>query len=370
MKSEDFPFEGAVLEALEGDIRRCEISHSYLFWGPNGIGKAELAERFAAAVNCTGSRSGPLGYCGACSSCSKMRDEVLVDYNVRRPTRAVRRERGADVKSSRASIKIEDVRDMIEDIYIKPNEAKRKFWVLEDVHTMEERMLNSLLKVLEEPPGDSVVVLTAESPDDLLPTVTSRCRQVKLQRPQCEDVAAWLSDKCGVDGKRAAGLARAAGCLPGRARAMAADPGFDMLRKALFDGLVKATMEKGPFAAQRAADGIQGIAALALDEGLPGSGGPADPDSESGQLASPGGIMDFIATFLRDLAFAGLGYPVEALANADRIPDIIEAAGRAPGAVWLKRAERAGKLAIAVRASANFRLALDEAAFMAAGCHN
>lgn len=367
MRSEGFLFEGKALELLEGDIARGEVSHSYLLWGPRGIGKAELAERFAAAVNCTGARKGPLGYCGQCPSCMKMIDEVFVDFNVKRPTRSVRKERGAEVRSSKASIKIDDVREMIADIYTKPNEAKRKFWVIEDVHTMEERMLNSLLKVLEEPPGDSVIVLTAPSPDDLIPTVISRCRQVKLLRPSTEAVRDWLTERLNIDSKEAAYLARASESLPGRAFAMATDSCYEPLRKALLDELLEAAKTKGPFAAQAAADDIQGIGALALDEGLPGSSGPADPDGEAGRLASGGGIIEFIAAFLKDLAYISLGYPEDAVINCDRAAELAEAADGTDGAAWLSRADRVSQLAASVWANANFRLALDEATFLVAG---
>lgn len=367
MKSEGFLFEGKAPDLLEGDIARGEVSHSYLLWGPRGIGKAELAERFAAAVNCTGARQGPLGYCGACPSCVKMMDEVFVDFNVKRPTRSVRKERGAEVRSSKASIKIDDVREMIADIYIKPNEAKRKFWVIEDVHTMEERMLNSLLKVLEEPPGDSIIVLTAPSPDDLLPTVISRCRQVKILRPSPEAVRDWLIDRLRIGSTEASYFARASECLPGRALAMGMDSCYEPLRKALLDELLEAAKAKGPFAAQMAADNIQGIGALALDEGLPGSSGPADPDGEAGRLASGGGIIEFVAAFLKDLAYMALGYPEDAVINCDRAAELAEAAKGSDGKTWLLRADRADKLAAAVWANANFRLALDEATFLVAG---
>ena len=367
MKSEGFLFEGKAPDLLEGDIARGEVSHSYLLWGPRGIGKAELAERFAAAVNCTGARQNPLGYCGACPSCVKMIDEVFVDFNVKRPTRSVRKERGAEVRSSKASIKIDDIREMIADIYIKPNEAKRKFWVIEDVHTMEERMLNSLLKVLEEPPGDSVIVLTAPSPDDLLPTVISRCRQVKMLRPSPEEVRDWLIDRLRIGSTEASYLARASESLPGRALAMGTDSCYEPLRKALLDELLEAAKAKGPFAAQMAADNIQGIGALALDEGLPGSSGPADPDGEAGRLASGGGIIEFVAAFLKDLAYMALGYPEDAVVNCDRAAELAEAAKGSNGRTWLLRADRADKLAAAVWANANFRLALDEATFLVAG---
>ncbi len=367
MRSEGFLFEGKALDLLEGDIARGEVSHSYLLWGPRGIGKAELAERFAAAVNCTGERLGPLGYCGECPSCVKMIDEVFVDFNVKRPTRSVRKERGTEVRSSKASIKIDDIREMIADIYTKPNEAKRKFWVIEDVHTMEERMLNSLLKVLEEPPGDSVIVLTAPSPDDLLPTVISRCRQVKLLRPSPEAVGDWLAGRLRIGFKEAAYIARASEALPGRALAMATDSCYEPLRKALLEELLETARAKGPFAAQSAADNIQGIGALALDEGLAGSSGPADPDGEAGRLASGGGIIEFVAAFLKDLAYIALGYPEDAVVNCDRAAELAEAAEGSDGATWLSRANRASELAAAVWANANFRLALDEATFLVAG---
>lgn len=366
MKSEGYLFEGKAPGLLEGDIARGEISHSYLIWGPRGIGKSELAERFATAVNCTGERKGPLGYCGTCPNCSKMIDNVLVDYNVKRPTRAVRRERGTEIRSSKASIKIEDVREMIEDIYLKPNEAKRKFWVLEDVHTMEERMLNSLLKVLEEPPGDSVVVLTADSPDDLLPTVVSRCRQVKMLRPDQDELTGWLSSERGIDGEKAAMIGRAADFLPGRALAIADDPCYWPLREGMLGILVDTALEGGLFAAQRGADTLQLLGAAAMEEGLEGSE-PADPDGEAGRLASGGGIIEFIAAFLKDLAYLKAGMPIDAIMNVDRVADLSAASGRMEAAEWLRRATRAFDLSTAVAANANFRLALDEAMFLASG---
>lgn len=367
MRSERFLFEKKAPDLLEGDISRGEVSHSYFIYGPRGIGSAELAERFATAVNCTGLRKGPLGYCGKCASCSKMIEGVLVDFNVKRPTRAVRRERGAEVRSSKASIKIEDVREMIEDIYMKPNEAKRKFWVLEDVHTMEERMLNSLLKVLEDPPGDSVIVLTAESPDDLLPTVVSRCKQVKMLRPSPEELVAWISAEKGLDEKRARVIAKASDYLPGRALAMAEDPCYGPLREKFLGIMIEAASKGGIFAAQKAADELQLAAALALEGGLEGAAGPAEPESEAGRLASGVGIIDFIAAFLKDLAYRGMGAPGEALTNSDREADISVLAGKAPATDWLWKAGRASELAAAVAANANLRLALDEALFLMTG---
>lgn len=367
MRSEGFLFDSKALDLLEGDIARGEVSHSYLFCGPRGIGAAELAERFATAVNCTGTRIGPLGYCGSCASCSKMIENVLVDYNVKRPTRAVRKERGAEVRSSRASIKIEDVREMIEDIYTKPNEAKRKFWVLEDVHTMEERMLNSLLKVLEEPPGDSIVVLTAQSPDDLLPTVVSRCKQVRMQRPSPEEVVSWLSSAKKISAADAKVIAKSADYLPGRAVVMAEERSYTALREAYLDALTEAALEEGIFAAQKAADKIQLMAAMTLEEGLSEGAGPADPDGETGRLASGGGIMEFTAAFLKDVAYVAMGLPEDAVENSDRMDQIARIAGKASPAGWIARAERAMALAVAVSENANLRLALDEELFLIAG---
>ena len=178
------------------------LPHAFLFKGPDGVGKQLFARGLAAALNCRDKESP--GACGMCASCRKFRSGNHPDFMVVSP------EKGA--------IKIEQVRQMCQALSYPPYESDIRVVLLEDVHAMRAEAGNSLLKTLEEPPADNLLILTADSSRDVLPTIASRCQIVPFHALTEEDTARILVGMPGQpDSQTAHLLARLAEGSPGRA---------------------------------------------------------------------------------------------------------------------------------------------------------
>jgi len=125
--------------------------------------------------------------------------------------------------AGRRGVTIEQVRQLEHDAGLRPYEGDRKAFILVGADAMPEPAANALLKTLEEPPGDTVLLLTASDLSQALPTITSRCREVALRPVPPEEIAAGLMAR-GADPEDAGLLARLAGGRPGWAIAALADP--------------------------------------------------------------------------------------------------------------------------------------------------
>lgn len=136
------------------------MAHAYLFRGPDGVGKKLTALLTAARVNCL--EPDKKGACSRCVSCNKFRSDNHPDIVLVSP------ENGA--------IKIDRIRELCRSLAFPPYESKMRVVIIEDVHTMTPEAANSLLKTLEEPPENNLLILTAESSRELLPTIVSRCQ--------------------------------------------------------------------------------------------------------------------------------------------------------------------------------------------------
>ena len=150
-------------ENLNSSIRRGRFSHFYLICGPEGAGKHTLAGLLASAAVCTGEEKP----CGSCSGCRKAAagmhpDVITVD------------------DPEKKTVSVELIRKAKADIYIRPNEAERKVYVIPRAQDMGPAAQNALLKVLEEPPAYGVFLLLTDNPEKLLPTVRSRCTELRL----------------------------------------------------------------------------------------------------------------------------------------------------------------------------------------------
>ena len=147
---------------LSESLAKGHISHFYLISGPKGSGKHTLAKLLAEAILCEGSRKG----CGSCVHCRKMRSGSHPDFIT-----------VEDPEHKNVAVKI--VRQIRDDMFVRPNEASHKIYLFPQELGMEGQ--NALLKILEEPPAYGVFLLLTDNPDKLLPTVRSRCTELKLQ---------------------------------------------------------------------------------------------------------------------------------------------------------------------------------------------
>ncbi len=176
------------------------MAHAYIFQGPEGVGKSLFAKGVAAAVNCHDKSR--IEACGDCVSCRKFRSGNHPDLTVVRP------EKGA--------VKIDQVRRMSRELTYPPYESETRVVILEDVHTMRREAANSLLKTLEEPPVDNILILTSESSHGILATLTSRCQILPFFPLSIDDTVAILVDR-DVDADKARILAHLSEGSPGRA---------------------------------------------------------------------------------------------------------------------------------------------------------
>ncbi len=180
-----------------------ELAHAWLITGPPGSGRSNLALRFAAAL--TAREPGD-------------RERVFAQVRARtHPDVAV-------LTTQKVVIGIDDVRDIVTTAHYAPAEGRHRVIVIEDADRMPERTSNVLLKALEEPPERTVWVLCAPSEADLLPTIRSRARSLRLVTPGAAEVARLLHERDGVpldDAERAARLSQS---HIGMARRLAGDP--------------------------------------------------------------------------------------------------------------------------------------------------
>ena len=146
---------------LVESLAKGRISHFYLISGPEGSGKHTLARLLAAAILCKGSRRP----CGTCDPCRKIFHGSHPDFIT-----------VVDPEHKNVAVKI--VRQIREDMFIRPNESDHKIYLFPQELGLEGQ--NALLKILEEPPSYGVFLLLTDNPDKLLPTVRSRCTELKM----------------------------------------------------------------------------------------------------------------------------------------------------------------------------------------------
>ena len=148
---------------LSRSLAAGHISHFYLISGPRGVGKHTLARLLGAAILCQGEQKP----CLHCRPCRKVMEGVHPDFiTVDDP--------------EKKTVPVDLIRQARADIYIQPNESEHKIYLFPRAQDMGLPGQNALLKVLEEPPGYGVFLLLADNPNKLLPTVRSRCTELRL----------------------------------------------------------------------------------------------------------------------------------------------------------------------------------------------
>ncbi|MDQ1631848.1 MAG: polymerase subunit delta [Frankiaceae bacterium] len=208
-------FAGLIGQADVGEVLQRAASGdgmtpSWLFVGAAGSGRSVAARAFAAALECATPEQEPgsAAGCGHCHGCTTVLAGTHADLTVVRP--------------EGLSIGVAEARTLVLGSSMRPTTGRHRILLLEDADRLTEPAGNALLKALEEPAERTVFLLCAPAVDDVLPTVRSRCRVVRLRPPSSADVATVLRRE-GVDASMAVFAARAAQGHVGRARRLATD---------------------------------------------------------------------------------------------------------------------------------------------------
>jgi DNA polymerase III subunit delta' len=179
------------------------MSHAWLFTGPPGSGRSNAARAFAAALECG------LGGCGRCTACRTALSGAHPDVTL--------------VRTELLSIGVDEVRELVRRAVMRPILGRWQVIVIEDADRVTERGADALLKSIEEPAPRTVWILCAPTPDDVVATIRSRCRQLTLQTPTIPAVARLLETRDGIEPELAAYAARVSQGHVGRARVLARD---------------------------------------------------------------------------------------------------------------------------------------------------
>lgn len=155
------------------------VSHAYLFYGQESIGKKFTAVEFAKALNCQ--TSGPRDSCDDCTSCRKIDQRIHPDFFLLEPGKS-------SPTGREAFIKVEEVRELQKKLSYLPYEGKIKVAIIDGAEAMNPQAANTFLKTLEEPPSATVLILITPNPHRLLSTIVSRCQGVKFHPLTCEGV--------------------------------------------------------------------------------------------------------------------------------------------------------------------------------------
>ena len=343
----DFLGNSSAVEHLRTAIAAGRLPHSLILAGPNGAGKYTLALMLTMAVECerqprelwTNAQS-LASFCGVCSNCTRIASAANLEEQLQFAVAAREDLRETDKKDTRVLvqphpdvliippdppqllIKLGQVRTLIQRSHYLPSEAPRKIFILTAASFMKEAA-NSLLKVLEEPPDTVHIIILAENPGELLPTIRSRCATVRLGALPVDEIDALLSDRRPDIPPTQRGLvARLAQGAAGKAL------GFDL----------------AAYTAARA------DALIFLRNAAAAGSGSADPDhtalfrmTETYRAGAEGqqkttALLRAFSLLLEDMLLLNAGTP-ELIRNTDLRPELERLADALPFS-WIERASR------------------------------
>ncbi len=180
-----------VTETIRNAIRLDRLAHAYLFSGPRGVGKTTAARILAKAINCTSSpeeRDGQAEPCRACEHCRTFEEGRSLNV--------------IEIDAA-SNNRVDDIRDLRETVRIPPQGARRKVYIVDEVHMLSTAAFNALLKTLEEPPPHVLFIFATTEPHKVLPTILSRCQRFDFRRIAVPEIVARLSDICKEENIRA-----------------------------------------------------------------------------------------------------------------------------------------------------------------------
>jgi DNA polymerase-3 subunit delta' len=304
------------ISLLKRSLATGKLSHAYLFYGIDGSGMKETAIALVEALFCNGTDG-----CGECPSCRKIARLSHPDLHL--------------VEPDGAFIKIDQIRELQKGLSYRPFEAPKKACIIENAEKMNLSAANAFLKTLEEPPGEALLILTTTHVDAVLPTILSRCQQLRFPSLATETIASLLRENGAAEEPARIAAALAGGSLE-RAREILEEDGLQS-RKIL----------------------LEKIAALSLGKIIPlfASAEECAKDKENAL-----NLVDLLEVFWRDVLLSRTDSP--GITNTDLLPMIRSISDRHSQESVIEKLERISRTRQALMRNANPRLAA-EVLFMA-----
>lgn len=233
MNFSQIPGQKAVIDRLRNSVAENRVSHSLLFYGPEGSGKFAIALAFARFISCENRTAEDA--CGVCPSCIKYDRLIHPDLHFVFPV--IKKKSGTEpvsdtyisqwremvlrsawfslstwteameVANEQALIPVAEAAEIIRKLNLKAYESDFKIMIIWLPEKMNAETANKLLKVIEEPFARTLFILVSEEDEKLLPTITSRCQHIRIPAIASEELSAHLVKTAGMDPVRASGIA-------------------------------------------------------------------------------------------------------------------------------------------------------------------
>lgn len=223
----DFREQGEQIRSLREQLDNKKLIHAMMITGEKGTGKKTLAFLIAAALLCKGEAQRP---CLICEDCRSVANLDHPDLTVIRKGLPI----AAEVKKDRATIPVEDIREMIRRTGQHTLSGGARVVLILDAEKMTPQAQNCLLKTLEEPPENTYFILVTDQPNNLLTTVVSRCQSIRLH-PWPDEKILRIVEDAGTEPQRAADAVAEAGGSIGMALELAGDESYWQFRKEIAD---------------------------------------------------------------------------------------------------------------------------------------
>ena len=323
MPSEASSTQSRLLDRFRETWEAGRLAHGYLLYGPEGIGKRELALNLAKLLLC------PNGGCNECSACRRIEYQNHSDFRLI--------ERGEGDKN----LKIEHIRELQEVITHKAMEGPNKVFILADCQYLTEEAANALLKVLEEPPERSFLFLLAETPEILPDTIRSRCQEIRVPLRPSSEIAETMAAEYSLDDKQAHFLARTAEGSLGQAKRLHETGALEKVDW-LIDNLLALDTQNELIFANDLYSRIRSDS-----KGL---------EEQRDELRL---YLDVMNSFWRDLLYISLGLPVERLFHTSEKASSFYARLAMPSSLAIAGVELSFQMEDGLQLTANLRLLVE-----------